>query len=251
MGRLFFTLKLGDKTAGYRNANLDSENGKVVKKRVDFIITDAIILTTIHTIHHNPRHFVSRQSRPEIMSDFQQSNSAPPRYPQSQVSDEFSRLNDDLLNQSLAKIRHCFNQLNESQIWWRPEPSMNSIGNLVIHLAGNLRQWGVVPFTMATDRRDRESEFQNDVRMSSDELMKLLTTVVGEAKEEWKHLAQGQLLRPVDIQGFEVNHMHAILHASSHFVGHTHQIIQMTRLQLGNSYQFHWKPNDERGELPI
>ena len=151
----------------------------------------------------------------------------------------------------MSKIQNCFNQLNEAQIWWRPGSTMNSIGNLVLHLAGNLRQWGVVPFTMANDRRDRESEFQSDVRVAPDELLRTLTTVVNEAKEEWKHLAQGQLLREVDIQGFGVNHMHAIVHASSHFVGHTHQIIQLTRLQLGTSYQFHWSPTEERGDLPI
>lgn len=179
------------------------------------------------------------------------SDSSQPDFPKSLMSIEFSRLNDDLLTQAMSKIQHCFGQLNESQIWWRPEPSMNSIGNLVLHMAGNLRQWGVTPFTMASDRRDRESEFQNDIRVAQDELLKTLVTVVGEAKEEWKHLAHGQLLRPVEIQGFDVNHMHAILHASSHFVGHTHQIIQLTRLQLGPAYQFHWTPAEERGDLPL
>ena len=171
--------------------------------------------------------------------------------PQSEFTDEFSRLTTDLLVQSMAKIRHCVGQLNENQIWWRPEPSMNSIGNLMVHLAGNLRQWGVVPFTLATDRRDRESEFQEDAKRDIDDLMSLLTTTVDEAKEQWRHLATGQLRRFVEIQGFDVTHMHAIVHASSHFVGHTHQIVQLTRMQLGSNYQFHWSPNEEPGDLPI
>lgn len=171
--------------------------------------------------------------------------------PQSELTDEFSRLTADLLDQSMAKIRHCLSQLNENQIWWRPEPTMNSIGNLMLHLAGNLRQWGVVPFTMATDRRDRESEFQEDARGENTDLLRHLESVVQDAKEQWQHLAAGQLRRKVDIQGFAVTHMHAIVHASSHFVGHTHQIIQLTRLQLGTNYRFHWSPKEERGDLPI
>lgn len=172
-------------------------------------------------------------------------------FPQTEFSDEYSRLSADLLDQSMIKIKHCLDQLNEAHVWMRPEPSMNSIGNLLMHLAGNLRQWGVTPFTLATDRRDRESEFDNETRKPGDELYKALQAVVAEAKAEWSHLATGQLMRPVDIQGFDVTHMHAILHAASHFVGHTHQIIQLTRLQLGSIYKFHWTPNQERGDLPI
>jgi hypothetical protein len=171
--------------------------------------------------------------------------------PQSELTDEFSRQTADLLDQSMTKIRHCLGQLNENQIWWRPEPSMNSIGNLMLHLIGNLRQWGVVPFTLANDRRDRESEFQEDAKQDSGEVLRLLETVVAEAKEQWQHLAAGQLRRKIEIQGFDVTHMHAIVHTSSHFVGHTHQVVQLTRMQLGTNYQFQWSPKQEPGEFPI
>ena len=167
------------------------------------------------------------------------------------VSPEYHRLAADLLDQSMTKIRHCLNQLTEPQIWWRPEPSMNSIGNLILHLRGNLKQWGVVPFTLENDRRDRSSEFAEDVRISMTELLNDIQQVVDEAKEQWQHLVESQLLRRLEIQGFDVTHMQAVMHASSHFVGHTHQIIQLTRIQLGAAYQFHWKPGDARGELPI
>lgn len=172
-------------------------------------------------------------------------------FPETEFSDEYSRLSADLLDQSMIKIKHCLNQLNDAQVWMRAEPTLNSIGNLILHLSGNLRQWGVTPFTLANDRRNRESEFDSDSRIPVEELLPKLEKVVEEAKSEWSHLATGQLLRPVDIQGFDVTHMHAILHAASHFVGHTHQIILMTRLQLGSAYKFQWTPNQERGDLPI
>src|SRR5262245_29165669 len=47
----------------------------------------------------------------------------------------------DELADALKRIEHCLAQLNDEQVWWRPTESMNSIGNLLLHLAGNVRQW--------------------------------------------------------------------------------------------------------------
>ena len=166
-------------------------------------------------------------------------------------SENFCELSAEMLDQALAKIEHCVKQLNDGQIWWRPESSMNSIGNLILHLAGNLRQWGVTPFTLVKDKRDRASEFSASEQSSASEIMEQLRTTVREAKSEWEHLNDTQLFRHVTIQGFDVSLMHAIMHTSHHFVGHTHQIIQLTRLQLRNGYQFHWTPEEERGNVPV
>ena len=40
----------------------------------------------------------------------------------------------------LATVKHCLSQLDDGQVWQRPRPAMNSIGNLLLHLCGNLRQ---------------------------------------------------------------------------------------------------------------
>lgn len=96
----------------------------------------------------------------------------------SEFAGEFSRLSVDLLDQSIVKINHCLSQLTENQVWWRPQPSMNSIGNLLVHLAGNLRQWGIVPFTLADDSRDRESEFSPESRREVVELIQELESLV-------------------------------------------------------------------------
>jgi hypothetical protein len=158
----------------------------------------------------------------------------------SEFAGEFSRLSVDLLNQSVVKINHCLGQLTENQVWWRPQPSMNSIGNLLI-----------APFTLADDSRDRESEFSPESRREVVELIQELESLVVAAKDQWRYLSESQLSKTINIQGFDVSRMQTIIHASSHFVGHTHQIIQLTRLQLASDYKFHWTPNDSRGELPI
>lgn len=166
-------------------------------------------------------------------------------------SEEFSRLSADLLDQSIIKINHCLGQITDEQVWWRPHPSMNSIGNLLIHLAGNLNQWGVIPFTLAEDIRDRESEFHPGLRREVNEVVQELESLVKAAKDQWRYLSANQFNKEIYIQGFNVSPMQAIIHASSHFVGHTHQLIQLTRLQLDKEYKFHWTPDEPRGELPI
>jgi hypothetical protein len=63
------------------------------------------------------------------------------------------------LTSALGKIKHCLGQLSDEQVWWRPRPSLNSIGNLILHLCGNVRQWIVGGLGGAADSRDRPAEF--------------------------------------------------------------------------------------------
>lgn len=167
------------------------------------------------------------------------------------TSREFCELSVELLDQSMVKIRHCLSQLSEEQLWWRPEPSINSVGNLCLHIAGNLQQWGIVPFTVASDDRDREKEFSREILISKSELLHGLEEVVDESKRIWETLEPETLRREANIQGFDVTLMHAISHTSAHFVGHTHQIIMLTRMKLGAKYRFQWQPDNDRGQLPI
>ena len=167
------------------------------------------------------------------------------------VAKDFCVISADLLDQAMIKIRHCFAQLNEEQIWWRPEPELNSIGNLCLHICGNLRQWGIGPLSDQEDNRQRKEEFSEHVRMPGSQLIGILESVVGESKELWLNLEEATLLERTTVQGFDVNLMHAISHTATHFVGHTHQIIALARLQLRGNYQFQWSEDSDRGKVPI
>ena len=63
------------------------------------------------------------------------------------------------LDASVSLIRHCFDQLDDSQVWWRPRDDMNSVGNLLLHLAGNLKQRFGSVIGGEPDDRDRFGEF--------------------------------------------------------------------------------------------
>lgn len=146
------------------------------------------------------------------------------------------------LSSALGKIKHCLGQLSDEQVWWRAQLSLNSIGNLTLHLCGNLRQWVIAGLGGTADVRDRPSEFAERGPISKDELLRKLDTAVTEAKEVLLRLAPHQLLETRRIQGFDVTALAAIFDTVPHFRGHTQEIIYMTRLQLGDAYKFFWLP---------
>jgi len=153
------------------------------------------------------------------------------------------------LEASVRKVRHCVGQLSEEQLWWRPTRSMNSIGNLILHLSGNLRQWIVCGIGGETDTRKRAQEFSDRGTISRDELLGLLDRTVDDSLEALSGITAEDLLRPLRIQGFELTALGAIFDSIPHFGGHTQEIVNLTRQQLGNSYQFEWAPSTpEEGE---
>jgi hypothetical protein len=147
------------------------------------------------------------------------------------------------LDSALLRIKHCLDQLNDEQVWRRSQPSLNSIGNLILHLCGNLRQWVVAGLGGAPDERNRPAEFAERGSVPKEELLHRLEAVVEEAKRVLAGVDARQLAETRRIQGFDVTGVAAIFDSVPHFRGHTQEIVYMTRLQLGDAYKFAWTPS--------
>lgn len=148
----------------------------------------------------------------------------------------------DQLSKGMSKIEHCLAQLSDEQLWWRPRPEMNSIANLMLHLAGNLRQWIVAGVGGAADVRDRPGEFSDRSGVSKSEVLAKLAKVIGDCDAILAKLGPDDLLSPKRIQGFDVKVTDAIFLVIPHFRGHVQEIIHMTRVQVGEAYQFDYVP---------
>jgi hypothetical protein len=146
------------------------------------------------------------------------------------------------LTKALKRIKHCLGQLTDEQIWQRESESMNSIGNLILHLCGNLRQWIVAGIGSETDERHRPKEFSERGPIPKRELLRCLDEVVAKAHDALAKVSASDLMRTRCIQGFDVNGLEAIFDSVPHFRGHTQEIIHMTRSLLGDAYQFAWVP---------
>jgi hypothetical protein len=154
------------------------------------------------------------------------------------------------LDSALDRIKHCLGQLSDEQVWWRPSPSLNSIGNLILHLCGNLRQWVVAGLGGAADHRDRPAEFAESGPIPKADLLRKLDSVAEEAQAVLGRLTARQLLQARRIQGFDVTGAAAVFDSVPHFRGHTQEIVHMTRLQLGDAYKFAWTPTTPEQGAP-
>jgi hypothetical protein len=155
------------------------------------------------------------------------------------------------LDSALDRIKHCLGQLTDGQVWHRSQPGLNSIGNLILHLCGNLRQWVVAGLGGAPDVRNRPAEFAERGPVPKDELTRSLEVVVEEAKGVLAGVDVRELSEPRRIQGFDVTGVAAIFDSVPHFRGHTQEIVHMTRLQLGDAYKFAWTPTTPEQGAPV
>jgi hypothetical protein len=154
------------------------------------------------------------------------------------------------LQSALDRIKHCLGQLDDEQVWRRSRPGLNSIGNLILHLCGNLRQWIVAGVGDASDVRNRPAEFAERGPIPKVELMRSLEAIVEEAKRVLAGVDVWRLTEVRRIQGFDVTGVAAVFDSVPHFRGHTQEIVHMTRLLLGDAYRFAWTPTTAEQGAP-
>jgi uncharacterized damage-inducible protein DinB len=128
-----------------------------------------------------------------------------------------------------TKIQRCLDVLPEPAIWRRPNESSNSIGNLLLHLSGNVRQWIVSGVGRASDVRHRSAEFDARTGGSAAELMSELRATLRDADAVLASLDAATLDEPREIQGRQLTVLDAVYHVVEHFSTHTGQIILLTK----------------------
>lgn len=139
----------------------------------------------------------------------------------------------------LPKIRAAVESLAEPDLWWRPNDASNSIANLMLHLAGNIRQWIVSGVGGAPDRRDRAAEFARRHGLLKEELLTILSGAVYDADAVLARTSPAALSEPRTIQGREVTVLEAIYHVIEHFSTHTGQIAYVSKLRGGTDLAFY------------
>jgi Protein of unknown function (DUF1572) len=154
-----------------------------------------------------------------------------------------------LSTQYWPRLRSCAESLTDEQIWWRPNASCNSVGNLMLHLNGNLRQWLVTSFNRQPDLRDRPAEFAADGSISGSALIEKLGATVEEALKVLGRLTEEDLVAPYEIQGFHVTGLAAIYQVIEHFGLHYGQISYITKMLQDRDLGF-YKDLSKTGKSP-
>ena len=150
-----------------------------------------------------------------------------------------SRARYHLTEDYVPKIEKCLERLTDEQIWWRPNEQSNSIGNLLLHLSGNARQWIVCGVGGATDARDRDAEFAQRDRIARTDLRSLLQRTLADVDATLAQFDANQLVERRTIQGSDVSVLEAILHVVEHFSMHVGQILYITKQVTAHDLHFY------------
>lgn len=154
---------------------------------------------------------------------------------------EFSRTK--LLGQFWPRMKECVAPLSDEQIWWRPNEASNSIGNLLLHLDGNVRQWLVDSFNKNQDQRNRPTEFTAQSGLSALDLLGRLGATLDEAAKVLDRLTVDELLAPYEIQGYHVRGLDAVYQVVEHFGLHYGQIVYIVKSLLAKDLGFYKELN--------
>jgi hypothetical protein len=155
-----------------------------------------------------------------------------------------------LLDQYWPRLRGSVESLTEEQVWWRPNEASNSIGNLILHMNGNVRQWLVASFDRLEDTRDRPAEFAERRLIAPAALLEKLGATMQEASGVLARLTEADLLGTFRIQGYSVTGLEAVYQVVEHFGMHYGQILYINKMVRGKDLGF-YRELDKTGRSAV
>lgn len=144
-----------------------------------------------------------------------------------------------LIDQHWPRLKACVGPMTTEQIWWRPNPASNSVGNLILHLNGNVTQWLVAAFNRDEDKRDRPTEFSTEGGLSAAQLLDRLGATIAASEEVLNRITVEELLAPYEIQGYRVRGLDAVYQVVEHFGLHYGQIAYIAKSLTGKDLGFY------------
>ena len=162
-----------------------------------------------------------------------------------------------LADEYRVKMRRAVEAIPPDRIWWRPNEQSNSVGNLLIHLAGNLRQWILSGVGGQPQTRDRAGEFAARTGDDAQALLAELDEVLDAVDAVLGGLTEARLADRSGIQGRDITVLEAVFHVTEHFSMHLGQVIVIAKLLAPGEVRFYedagglarplWTPHTERG----
>ena len=145
------------------------------------------------------------------------------------IKEEFVQNTIYRLDENTRMCSISLEYLSEEDIWKRPNESLNSIGNLILHLCGNITQYVISSLGETEDMRERDVEFNTASGFTKEELLQKLKETVETAQRVINDASIDQLIRKRDVQGFYFSGIGVVIHAVEHYSYHTGQIAFLTK----------------------
>ena len=157
----------------------------------------------------------------------------------SSLTEIFRESSRNHLRDNLLRVEHCLKELDEETLWFSPNSSLNSAGNLLLHLNGNIRQYILSSVGNEKDIRRREEEFRHHSDIALSSLFETHKEVVEKARAVIKVVSKEELKRYRKVQGFEMNGMQIIQHVVEHYSYHLGQIAYIVKMLKDKDLAFY------------
>jgi len=143
-----------------------------------------------------------------------------------------------LMDHYWPRVERCVKELSDDDIWWREHETNNSVGNLLLHLTGNLKQFVLAGIGGAPDTRNKPKEFSERTEIAKDELLRRLSDALRETDRTLALLEPARLLDVTRVQDRERSILEVLSVVVDHFALHVGQIIYITKLRTGKDLKF-------------
>lgn len=150
------------------------------------------------------------------------------------ISKEFIEHSIYRIDESTHRIIKCLQEIDEEETWRSPNDNSNSIGNLILHVCGNIRQYIISALGEAEDIRARDKEFKTKADFTKADLLNGLITTISHANRIIKECDDNKLTKVYSVQGFQLSGIGIIIHVTEHYSYHAGQIAFWTK-QLKNT----------------
>jgi uncharacterized damage-inducible protein DinB len=147
-----------------------------------------------------------------------------------ELTHDFSDYACRKLEENLGQVIRCAELLSPEDVWHKPNRHCNSVGNLILHLSGNVRQWIVAGIGGEPFQRDRPAEFAEPGPLPTRQIVGDLQETVQRAMKIIGAVDEAALGTRRSTQGYDMTTQAAIFHVVEHFSFHTGQIIHATKL---------------------
>lgn len=143
------------------------------------------------------------------------------------------------MQESKERIEKCLAQINDTEIWQRPNSQLSSVGNLVLHLCGNIRQYAIASLGNMPDNRERQKEFDTMGGYDSKELSTKIVATIEEALTTITNASEEAMMQERIVQGFNMTGIGICVHVTEHLSYHTGQIAMHTKLLRNQDLGFY------------
>ena len=152
------------------------------------------------------------------------------------MREDFGKTSAGYLREYVARLERATGVLPAADTWWKPHAGALSVGNILVHLAGNVRQWILSGIGGEPDDRDRASEFARTQGATAVDLCAELKDTVEQAARLIEGLEPEAAMRSYPIQGSQVVGWEAVYHVVEHFSWHTGQVVWLAKARAGSEH---------------